>query len=130
MCIKMVNIMKTEEYFTHVPMLKAGLDFLHCGEKEELFLDNREVKEDELLMRLGHFWGFDNLVGQQTFFEIHSSNLRESVHSVNSRCSNRIRQLIVALAVHHVMSPLTTLETILKKCYEGKRILLLEQDRK
>lgn len=124
----MENMISTEEIFTQSQMPKAGLDFLHFGEEESLFLDNREVEQDELLMRLGHFWGFDNVTGQQTFFEIHSNNLRESVHSVNSRCSNRIRQLIVALSLHHGMPPTSTLENILASYYRGKKVLLLEHN--
>jgi len=116
------------EKFTQTVLPKAGLEFCYSGEQSGPHLDNSEVTDDELLMRLGHFWGFDNLVGQQSFFEIHSNNLRESVHSVVSRCSNRIRQLVLALALHHRMSPLTPLEKILDTNYRGKRILLLEHN--
>src|SRR4051812_6776638 len=105
----MQNITSVEKY-TQTLLPKAGLEFFYTGEDAEPHLDNSRVREDELLMRLGHFWGYDNVAGQQTFFEIHSNNLRESVHSVVSRCSNRIRQLILGLALHHRMSPLTSLE--------------------
>lgn len=89
-------------------------------------LDNRCVKADEQLMALGHFFGYDNLVNSTTFFEINSPFLRETVESKASKCSNRIRQIIVSLASFHNAPLASSLEFILATFYSNKRILLLE----
>jgi SAM-dependent methyltransferase len=106
---------------------KAGLEYFYVSTGDVFALDNSQVEKDEHLMRLGHFWGYDNLIGQSCFFEIHSDNLRESVHSTLSRCSNRIRQLVASLAILHQLDISSSMEDILRRKYKGKRILLLEE---
>lgn len=89
-------------------------------------LDNSCVSYDEKLMSLGHFYGFDNIKGIDTFFEITTPVLRETVISTSSKCINRLRQLVVSIASLHGVSLITDLETLLSTFYIGKRILLLE----
>ena len=101
-------------------------EFYYKSEKGLLNLDNSCVLKDEKLMSLGSFYGFDNISGVDTFFEITSPVLRESVTSKSSRCINRIRQMVVSLASIHGVSLTTSLEDLLKTFYLNKRILLLE----
>src|SRR6476469_7555036 len=89
-------------------------------------LDYSCVKKDEKLMALGNFFGFDNIIGQDAFFEIQSPVLRETAKSVSSRCINRLRQLVASIASLHGVGLTTSLETLLSTFYIGKRILLLE----
>jgi SAM-dependent methyltransferase len=89
-------------------------------------LDNSCVLKDEKLMNQGHFYGYDNIKGEDAFFEIRSPFLRESVISNSSKSFNRIRQLVVSLASFHGVSLITSLETLLSTFYKRKRVLLLE----
>ncbi|AMM51865.1 hypothetical protein TH61_12715 [Rufibacter sp. DG15C] len=102
------------------------IEFLYKFHNEIPVIDFSSVKQDEKLMSLGRFYGFDNITGQDTFFEINSPNLRESVISKNSRCTNRVRQLVIALAKLNNEQETSSLEYLLQKHYLDKRILLLE----
>ncbi len=104
------------------------LDFLYQVTSGNLFIDNSCLADDEMLMREGRFYGYDNLINESTFFEIHSNNLRDSVISSKSHTINRIRQLIVSLSLFHKQHPATPLEELLKNKYAGKRVLLLENN--
>ena len=104
------------------------LDFSHFNSQGKVVIDNGFVKDDENLMERGSFFGFDNIINEWTFFEIHSDNLRDSVVSAKSRTINRMRQLIVAIAKVNDLPPETPLEQILRLKYRGKRILLLEHN--
>jgi Methyltransferase domain len=105
-----------------------SLDFYHFATTGTLFLDNSFLEQDEKLMKEGSFFGFDNIINESTFFEIHSDNLRDSIVSVKSHCINRIRQLIASLSLFHNLDPATSLEEIIIHQYKGKRILLLENN--
>ena len=108
--------------------MKNVLDFCHVATSGPLFLDNSCVVNDEKLMKRGNFFGFDNLINENTFFEIHSDNLRDSVISVKSKCMNRIRQLVASLALFHKLDVATPMGEILARNYVGGRILLLEHN--
>jgi SAM-dependent methyltransferase len=91
-----------------------------------IVLNNSSVKADEKLMARGSFYGYDNVAGTDTFFEISIPVLRENVVSKASHSFNRIRQLVVSLASLHEVDLTTNLETLLSTFYKTKRILLLE----
>lgn len=110
--------------------MKSSLDFLHTVSTGNLFLDNSFLADDERLMKSGSFFGYDNILGETTFFEIHSNNLRDSVISVKSSCINRVRQLVSSVAILNKMDPAVSLEELIRKKYVGKKILLLEHNSK
>ncbi len=108
--------------------MNTTLGFYHFVSQGKLFLDSSFVHHDENLMKNGRFYGFDNVINENTFFEIHSDNLRDSVVSTKSHSINRIRQLVTSMAMLNEMASESSLEEILREKYIGKRILLLESN--
>lgn len=107
-------------------IIASQFEYYYRYADQMIRLDNSCVIKDEKLMGLGNFFGFDNICGQDSFFEIRSPFLRETAVSTSSRCINRLRQLVVSMASLHGISLVANLETILSTFYTGKRILLLE----
>ena len=65
----------------------------------------------------------DNVIGENSFFDIHTNNLREDVTSRKSFTPNRFRQIVASLALLNNMSANSSLESILSTCYVQRRCI-------
>ena len=102
------------------------VDFYYKFTEGNVALDFSKVTTDEGIMKNGSYFAHDNITGVDCFFEITSHVLRESVLSSISKCTNRIRQLVVSIASLNNAELITDLENLLANYYKNKRILLLE----
>jgi SAM-dependent methyltransferase len=97
-------------------------------EKDQLELDNICVKNDKNIIRNKKLFGYDNIIGENTLFEVSSENLRENVISNKSKTINRFRQIVSTIANINNMDRTRSLEEILCSRYKNKKILLLENN--